>query len=74
MNRRNRLWMTSKTTYRSDMNFIDEARKLAASPLVIYDSKTLRQIIAGLLQILIVERKQHADEVRDLNNDLNKEY
>ena len=48
------------------MDYISEARKLAASPLVIYDSKTLRQIIAGLLQILICERKQHAEELREL--------
>lgn len=42
------------------MDFESEARRLAESPHCVYDSRTLRNIVAGLLQILVIERKQHA--------------
>lgn len=48
------------------MNALDEATKFLNDKNCVWDQPTLRKVIAGLVQMLICERKEHAAEIRSI--------
>lgn len=52
------------------MSVLDKALRVQNSPLTHYDEPSLRKIIAGLVQIIVTERKDHARELREIQREL----
>jgi len=52
------------------MTIFEEAIEVGKHSDALYDGKTLKRIIAGLVQLVVTERRDHARELREIKEEL----